>query len=114
MPSVELETPQASPENGPVALGTSTPIISEKSAVQMNEETASFVVKAFSLTICAVILAIVGVLAYRVALDGDSPVTVQITQQLANLITPLVAALVASTVGNKAVSALLSKWTGGQ
>lgn len=74
----------------------------------ITEATYQVVVKFFAGTVCMVLLMIVGVLCFRVALDGDSAITQQITQQLAGLVPWLAGALVAAIVGAKGAAALLS------
>lgn len=71
--------------------------------------TYSIIVCMFAGTICLVLLAVVGVLCARVALDGDAPLTIQITQQLADLVPKLAAAMVVATIGSRALGA----WTAG-
>ena len=113
--TTQVETPQASLDNGPATPGTSAPILADsQAAAAVNEQTASFVIRSIAVTVCLVVGAIVGVLCYRVAMDGNAPVTVQITQQLANMVPPLVGSLVIALVGNKGISAIISKWTGSQ
>ena len=74
----------------------------------ITEATVQFVVRLFAATVCLVLLLIVGVLCFRVALDGNSAITNQITQQLAGIVPWLSGALVAAIVGTKGIAAFLA------
>lgn len=77
--------------------------------LSMTEQTQQFVIKVFAITICAVVAVITGVLCYRVAIDGDAPLTSDITHQLVSVLPWLVGALVAAIVGQTGAKALLAK-----
>lgn len=107
------ENAPATTDIGPVAPGTPTPIVADgQTQQQMNEQTASFVMRTICVTICLCAAGVVGVLCFRVAVDGNAPVTLQVTQQLAGMVPPMMGALVLALLGNKGVSAIISKWAG--
>lgn len=84
--------------------------VDSTAVLTMSEQTTQFVIKAFALCICLIMAAIAGVLCYRVAVDGNAPLTEQITQQLASLFPWLAFALVTAIIGKPAAQALLAKF----
>lgn len=80
------------------------------SALAISEQTAQWVIKAFALTICLIMVAITAVLCYRVYVDGNQPLTTAITQQLSSLFPWLAFSLVTVTVGKPTAQALLAKF----
>lgn len=82
------------------------------SALTISEETSSFVIRVFAVTISGVLFMIVGVLCLRVALDGNSAVTTQVTQSLAGIVPWLAGTLVAAIVGAKAIAAFVTSKLG--
>lgn len=74
----------------------------------MSEDTYQFVIKVFALSISSILVMIVGVLCFRVALDGESTITKEITDQLVGIVPWLAGALVAAIVGTRGISAFLA------
>jgi len=77
--------------------------------LRMTTRTEQVVIIMFSATVCLILAGIAAVLCARVAIDGNAPLTIQITQELAGAFPWLLGALVVAIVGRSA----LAKITGG-
>lgn len=78
----------------------------------MNVDTRQWVIRLFAMTTAIICAAIAGVLIIRVAIDGNAPLTEQITAGFVSMLPQLLGFLAAVIVGEPAVSAVLAKITG--
>lgn len=78
----------------------------------MNVDTRQWVIKLFALTTALICAGIAGVLIIRVAIDGNAPLTTQITAGFVNQLPQLLGFLAAVIVGEPLVSGILAKLAG--
>lgn len=79
----------------------------------ITEATYQRIILIFACTISVILVMITGVLCFRVALDGDSAITQQITNQLVGIVPWLAGSLVAAVVGSKGIASLIGARLGG-
>lgn len=75
-------------------------------------DTRQWVIKLFALTTALICSGIAGVLIVRVAIDGNAPLTEQITAGFVNQLPQLLGFLAAVIVGEPIVSGILAKLAG--
>lgn len=103
--------PNASPIAAPPVIPPAAPSQPTDPTISDTTYQKIAVIFAWALAVCT--CAIVGVLCYRVALDGNNATTATITAQLADNVKWLVLGLAAVILGKNAISALIAKFTGG-
>ena len=102
-------TPAAAPAPAPAPAPATDPA----AIVSVNEATYNRIATIFAIALALCTVGIVGVLCFRVAVDGNAPLTTSITTDLADNVKWLVIALAAVILGKNAINALIAKFAGG-
>lgn len=103
------DTPTPTATSSTNSTTSTTGNIDSMGVLNMSEQTQQTVITMFAATICGVVVAVTLTLCYRVWVDGDAPLTSDITHQLVSVLPWLVGALVTAIIGQQSAKALLAK-----